>query len=282
MGDSTDRAERLVASARTETVTTRLLVGGDEYTGEFFLYGDPPITRLEDGEQPHATLFNDMKGVGIGSKRDTVTPDGGARSVFVVTDERLLLLVGKQDGDWERAVPLADVTGAAYHTGFMKHRVVVDTIDSRYHLWVDASYEERDLAATVELLTAAVDRATEGDPARTGAPGTATPRSDTSTGTDATADAGDRSDAGTIGGAGAVDADESDAGTVEADGSGSGSADGDGSGSGGPDGDGSESNGSADGPDPLDQLERLKELHDQDVLTDEEFERKKADLLDQI
>lgn len=35
-------------------------------------------------------------------------------------------------------------------------------------------------------------------------------------------------------------------------------------------------------PDPLDTLERLSELHQKGVLDDEEFERKKAELLDQV
>jgi len=35
-------------------------------------------------------------------------------------------------------------------------------------------------------------------------------------------------------------------------------------------------------PDPTEQLKNLKELHEQGVLTDEEFEEKKSDLLDKI
>ncbi|WP_206022024.1 SHOCT domain-containing protein [Salarchaeum sp. JOR-1] len=34
--------------------------------------------------------------------------------------------------------------------------------------------------------------------------------------------------------------------------------------------------------DPLDRLRELKELRDDDVISDEEFEAKKAELLDQI
>jgi len=272
MEGGSDRVERLVAGAKTDTVTESLLVGGDEYTGESFLYGDAPVERLAEGERPHATLFNDMKGVGIGSKRDTVTPDGAARSVFVVTDERVLVLVGKQDGDWERSVPLADVTGAGYHTGLMKHRIVVDTVDSRYHLWVDASYEERDLDATVALLEAAGERADSDAAAGTSRPG----RSGASEG--APGAGGSAPDASGIGDGG-VDRTADDDGW-SADGGTVGSATP--SGTRDPDETAGDESGDSGGSDPLDKLERLKELHDRGVVTDAEFEAKKADLLDQL
>jgi len=285
----TERARRLVDGAETGTVTESLLVGGDEYTGEVFLYGDAPIRRLADGEQPHAMLFNDMKGVGVGSKRDTVTPEGSARSVFVVTDDRVLLLVGQQDGDWTRSVPLSDVTGAAYHTGFMKHRVVVDTRDARYHLWVDASYDERDLEATVALLDVGGEQGAGDDPRTSttdsprGADNDAAPSTASGTredsavnGREGGAGSGREGSAGAgreasardgVDGASGSERTESDGRDPERDSAGAGSG-------GGSDGGGAN--------DPLDTLERLKELHEKDVLTDEEFEAKKADLLDQI
>jgi len=282
----TERARRLVDGAETGTVTESLLVGGDEYSGEVFLYGDAPIRRLGDGEQPHAMLFNDMKGVGVGSKRDTVTPEGSARSVFVVTDDRVLLLVGQQDGDWTRSVPLSDVTGAAYHTGFMKHRVVVDTRDARYHLWVDASYDERDLEATVALLDAGGERGASDD-ART-----STTDSQRGAGNDAAASGTREGGAGPEREGGAGPGREGSAGAGREAGA-TGAVDG-GSGGAGIERDGRDSERDSAGAgsgrggdgggasDPLDTLERLKELHEKDVLTDEEFEAKKADLLDQI
>lgn len=245
--ENAERARRFVDAAKTDTVTEKLLVGGDEYTGEFFLYGDPPIERLQGGERPQSILFNDMKGVGIGSKRDTVTPDGGARSLFVVTNDRVLLLVGQQDGDWVRSIPFADVTGVDYNTGFMKHRMIVDTSDSQYHLWIDASYEEAALEATAALIEAG------GGGPSTDAHGSAT------TGTQVGDGSGDVS---------TVPDDVPRSNTTV----------------GGSDGAGIErgSGGDSDEDDPLETLERLKELHDKGVLTDREFEAKKSDVLDQI
>lgn len=313
--ERTERARRFVDAARTDTVTERLLVGGDEYTGEFFLYGDPPIERLWNGEQPQAMLFNDMKGVGVGSKRDTVTPDGSARSVFVVTDDRVLLLVGQEDGDWMRSVPLADVASADYHTGFMKHRIVVDASDSRYHLWVDASYEEAELEATVALVEAGGERPSA-DSLQSTASGPQVG--------DGSEDASRTSNDETGSGLGAGDGVDERAGGETRD-DGAGSARGGASGARGSDATdggtgfgagganagtdavgepGTRRDGNAGGPDrapggstgpiggsgddgddsdgPLETLERLKELHEKDVLTDEEFEAKKADILDQI
>jgi len=241
--DRNRRARRLAESASTDTVTEDLLLGGNEYTGEFVLYGEPPIAHLEPDEQPHAVLFNELKGVGLGTKRNTITPEGAAKSVFIVTDHRVLLLVGQQDGDWIRSIPLEAVTGAAYHTGLMKHRVVVDTTDTTYHLWVDASYEEPALDATVEILESAATRvadAADPEPTRNAvSDGTGQDRN-----TSADRSAGESDPA--------VDADTADR----------------------------TADGSQD--DPLEMLERLKDLHEAGVLTDEEFQAKKSELLDQI
>lgn len=228
---TTQRARQLVASACTETVTEQLLIGGNEYTGEFILYDQPPIAHLEPDEQPHAILFNDLKGVGIDSKRNTVTPDGRARSVFIVTDRRLLLLVGQQDGDWVRSVSLDTVTGGAYHTGLMKHRVVVYTHEQSYHLWADAFYEERELASVVELFESAAE--TGDRPAVTGATDSGPEETPTAVGDGAGISSGT---------------------TAE----------------------------TTAGNDPLQTLERLKQLHDNGVLTDDEFQTKKSELLAQI
>ncbi len=238
--DSTNRARQLAAGASTETVTEELLLGGDEYTGEYLLYDDPPIAHLEPDEQPHVILFNDLKGIGIDSKRNTVTPDGSASSVFIVTDQRLLLLVGQQDGDWQRTISLDAVTGGEYHTGLMKHRVVVDTQEHSYHLWIDASYDERDLAATAEILESAAERSVAA-----------------STDTGATPSAVSDGIGGTADRAGPTGTDTAAGSETSADDT------------------------TAD-DDPLETLERLKELHDDGVLTDEEFQEKKSDLLDQI
>lgn len=243
--DSTNRARQLEASASTGTVTEELLLGGDKYTGEFLLYDDPPIAHLKPDEQPHVMLFNDLKGVGIDSKRNTVTPDGSASSVFIVTDQRLLLLVGQQDGDWQRSISLDAVTGGEYHTGLMKHRVVADTREQSYHLWVDASYDERDLDATVEILESAAKRRGGSSTDTAPTPGVASDGTGQPSGT---ADRGEPADTG----AGSDERDDTAADDTTGD------------------------------DDPLAKLERLKELHDNDVLTDEEFQAKKSELLDQI
>lgn len=275
--DITARAQRLVANARTDTVTESLLAGGDEYTGEFFLHGDPPITHLKPNEQPHAALFNDLKGVGVGSKRNTVTPDGSASSVFLITDERILLLVGHRDGDWARTVPLEDVTGGEYHTGLMKHRVVVFTTETPYHLWTDASYQERDLEAIVELLESAAEDASETETAGVATDGATDERRQQTTPTDTGSGTRGSTSSDSPGRRSETTADEDttesdagdDAATDEHESTDSTESDEDGD---------RESTDS----DPLEMLERLKELNDNGVITDEEFQEKKSDLLDQI
>lgn len=225
-----ERVDRLVANADHHSVTEDLLLGTEGYGPGFYLYDQPAIAALEADEQPHAALFNDMKGVGIGSKRDTVTPDGAGSTLFLVTDRRLLVLVGQETGDRTFSVPFDAITDASYTTGIMKHRVVVQTTSDPYHLWIDASFDESDLQWVVQRLRTAVDDTTDASAA---AGGSASPNV----------------------------AAESDGGTATDDG---GAA------------------GGGDAADPLDKLERLKELNEQGVVSDAEFEEKKAELLDQI
>ena len=236
------RAQRLSERACTDTVSEQLLIGGNEYTGEFVCYDEPPIAHLNPDEQPHAMLFSDLKGVGIGSKRNTVTPDGRAKSVFIITDQRLLLLVGQQDGDWVRPVSLEAVTASNYHTGVMKHRVVVETSETSYHLWVDVSYGEPALDSVVELLESTTERGME--TASAGSTGAQNAVSD-GIGPDVRTAAGEPNTETEPGATGQTD-------------------------------------GSDETDDPLELLKQLKELQENGVITDEEFQAKKSELLDQI
>jgi len=248
-----ESAQHLTDCARTDTVTEELLIGSNEYTGEFVLYDDPPIAHLEPDEQPHAILFNDLKGVGIDAKRNTITPDGRASSVFIFTDQRLLLLVGQRDGDWVRSVQLDAITDSEYHTGLMKHRVVVHTQETTYHLWVDASYEKRALEATVSLIDSADDRS---EPTASTDTGPSPSRTAIGDGTGLRTAPGDEKHTESVNKPDRTPSVTKRDRTPSADSSGT--------------------------NDPLETLERLKDLQENGVITDEEFQAKKAELLDQI
>jgi hypothetical protein len=229
------RARRLAEAASHESVTEAILAGSGRFGNEFYLYDKPAVAHLDDGERPHVAVHSEMKGVGVGSKRNTNSPDEGGIAVALFTDRRLLAVLGKSEGDERLVVPYDAVVDADYSTGVMKHRIAVETPDTTYHVWVDSGYDEGTLRAAVELVR---DRASGGESAAS-AP---TPGAGAATGTASTARTA-TSDGGAQRGA---------------------------------------TTGDGDPEDPIEKLERLKELNEKGVLTDEEFAEKKADLLDQI
>jgi hypothetical protein len=151
------RLHALVDAADHDSVTTELLAGGDRYS-QLYLYDDPAVSYLEPTEQPHYAFFNEMKGIGIDDKRDTVTPASGGLAVIVITDERTLIVVAGEDGDRSFEVPHGDVTGVEYSCGLMKHRLAVRTDETTYHCWIDSSYEESALAAAAGAIERYRDR----------------------------------------------------------------------------------------------------------------------------
>ncbi|MBX0294733.1 hypothetical protein [Haloarcula nitratireducens] len=74
---------------------------------------------LEAAETPTFVLTNRKRGVTVetGETTETVRPGRGYRTIAVVTDRRLVALVGDESGDREVAVSLADVDEVEWETG---------------------------------------------------------------------------------------------------------------------------------------------------------------------
>lgn len=229
----------MVDAADHDSVTAELLAGGDRYS-QLYLYDDPVVSYLESHEQPHYTFFSEMKGVGIDTKRNTVTPDSSGLAVITITDRRLFIIVGKEVGDEFFEVAYGDITGVEYSHGLMKHRLVVRTDDTTYHCWIDSSYSESALVAATDALRTYRDQATS----QARSPGSSSPIP-----SDGGADSNSSETADTSASNGTEQSVSHDAGADD---------------------------------DPLEMLERLSELNDAGVISDEEFEEKKRDLLDQI
>lgn len=287
--DDAERARRLAERAGHDSVTEAVLLGTGRFSNEFYLYGKPAVAHLDDGELPQFAFFNQMKGVGVGGKRETRTPDEGGVTVMLLTDRRVLALLGRRDGDERLTVPYDVVTGADYSTGLMKHRIAVDTVDTTYHLWVDSGYEESALRAAAEFLRDRADggRATDlgTDPAAVSGDGGDDPAagSDPARGTGPGPDRTPGADRPRSGSDPTRPRTGSDPGTSRGGSDPTPSrGDGDQPSSGGG-GEPARTGGGTDGgDDPLEKLERLEELKQKGVVTEEEFEEKKAELLDQI
>lgn len=243
-----ERARELAEAASHDSVTVDILTGGGRFANEFYLYDKPLVAHFDDDERPHFAFHNQRKGISVGSKRNAQTPDSSGIATIAVTDRRVLAVVGRRAGDERLTIPYRVVTGASAHSGLMKHRIAVETTDRDYHLWIDSGYDESSLREATTLIEDEIS-------------GEDAPSPDGSTTSLASSDGG-ADPSGATGSTAttrrSTDVEATDAGRSPAD------------------------RDENRNDDPLETLERLQELHEQGVLTDEEFQEKKSDLLDQI
>jgi hypothetical protein len=173
MTDHTDRDGELVAGARGSSVTADLLYDRDG--GLFHTLGEGPIAEhLAEGEQPHYLLQNRKGGLTVESTEGSieVTPDRRYRAFCLVTDRRLIFLVGGADGDERTVVPYGAVTNVSRSGGLLHDTLDVNTGADRYVFPCEKSVSDRELDAAVayvdERVAAAAD-AGEDDPEDAGA-----------------------------------------------------------------------------------------------------------------
>lgn len=132
-----DRALTLAEIAPNESVTISTLAGEDGRFSSTPPSNEPPVSYLEPAEAPAFILANTKRGIGLGSKRNTVSPASDRESLVIVTGRRTLCLVGKQSTDEVIEVPHKSVAAAEVHTGFRAHRLALRTPRNIYHCWLN-------------------------------------------------------------------------------------------------------------------------------------------------
>ena len=146
-----DRAETLAEIAPNDTVTAPLLAGAEGRFSTPPLH-EPPVSYLEPAESPAYVLSNAKRGIGLGSKRNTVSPDRDHETVVLVTGRRTLCLVGQQSTDRVIEIPHESVADASYKTGFRAHRLALKTPRNIYHCWVTRAADEDLLSAVTAFI----------------------------------------------------------------------------------------------------------------------------------
>ena len=76
-----------------------------------YLHDGPALAAVADDETPQFVLTSRKHGIEIGAAEsdETVQPGSNYRMIGVVTDKRVLLLVGSDDGDTRFAIPHVDI-----------------------------------------------------------------------------------------------------------------------------------------------------------------------------
>jgi len=93
----------------------------------------PVGTYLEAGEVGRLLARNKSAGVRIrdGQAAEAIEPDSDYRAVSLLTDRRLLFVVGRADGDETVSLSLAEVVEAGTEPGLITDRLVVEATDGR-------------------------------------------------------------------------------------------------------------------------------------------------------
>lgn len=119
-----------------------------------YLAEQPAIALVKDDETVQYVLTNRKRGVTVksGGSTDRIKPDGRHRTVTVVTDRRLLILVGRGDGDERTIMDLAEITDVEVTAGRRSGRLTFTGTD-------DTTWE---LSAATDGLDAVADYLQDG------------------------------------------------------------------------------------------------------------------------
>lgn len=119
-------------------------------------FGDGLVTdRLRSGEQVEYTLQNLTKGL-VARKEDTeetIDSDMILRTALLVTDVRLLYIVGKYDGDEVFSVPLKECVDVSVSTGLLKNRFTVHAESVTYDMYVQKGPDVHAIADYLETAS---------------------------------------------------------------------------------------------------------------------------------
>lgn len=117
--------------------------GGGSLLSTGYFHNRAVIERIRPNEQPHYILCNRKKGLLIEHEGTTehIRPSSDYRSVAVISDHRLLFVVGKTSGDWEQSIELSSIQAVKVSSGWTKDKLTVTTGDRRYEFYSRKSDE---------------------------------------------------------------------------------------------------------------------------------------------
>ncbi|MDL0130255.1 PH domain-containing protein [Halobacterium salinarum] len=159
-GDSVakeERAAQIVSQAAGSSVTeSRLLEQGS--TGLLStanLREAPLIEYLDTGENPQFIFQNELKGISIESN-GAIQPAGDYRAFVVITDQRILCVIGQEDADTVVTIPYRELQSVESATGMLKHRITVsgDNRDIDLYIATEAIDDEDEVGSAEDFISA--------------------------------------------------------------------------------------------------------------------------------
>jgi tetratricopeptide (TPR) repeat protein len=102
----------------------------DGLFGGTYLDGQPLDSYLEANEQPAYIVQNKKSGLTIdGERQRTLEPDGDFQAFALVTDLRVLFVVGQAGGDESLALDLEDIVETTAKTGLRTSKLTIESLD---------------------------------------------------------------------------------------------------------------------------------------------------------
>lgn len=162
-----NEAERLIENASHDSVTESRLTELDSsgLTGRkgVKLYDKPLIDYLKDDEQPEYIFYAGGKDIQIthDSTDSVFTIEGNG--IYCVTDERVLVIIGREEGDASFGIPLNEIYDFECKSARMKHRISINTesdyIDAKVQPVLDeAGLSIGEVKEAVEERDASLDK----------------------------------------------------------------------------------------------------------------------------
>lgn len=119
-------------------------------------FNDGPIReRLRDGERVDFTFQNHTRGLNIKKRSEIVRVRAGInyRTAALVTDTRILFVVGHPHGDKTFSVPLSRICNAEISTGLLKDRITVFTSQKAYEMYVRKQSNAKEAVAKIRAAS---------------------------------------------------------------------------------------------------------------------------------
>jgi hypothetical protein len=153
-----ERAKQIVEQAEGSAITKELLLGQESSSDEAkqVLADQPLIEYLYENESPNYIFWSDLRAFSLPNQN--LDPASDFRAVCVISNERVLLVVGTKEGDQVVSIPYDAISTAEVSTGIMKHRLTItpdDNDSGDYDLYIaqDAVESEDELEKSSEYIS---------------------------------------------------------------------------------------------------------------------------------
>ncbi len=116
-----------------------------------YLHDKPFLNYLQPDESLEYLFENRKKGITVtsGDDKETIAPNSSYRTILGVTSNRILCVVGQDDGDEVIAIPLNQVVNADFGEGFMKNLLNIKSSSERIKFYTRS---DKDTSAATDYI----------------------------------------------------------------------------------------------------------------------------------